>query len=210
MFIFGHVGITVGSAILVSKSFLECRRRRTNKFPQPSDALGTELSSKTDRSYSKKTGLKALSGFLDIRLLIIGSMLPDILDKPLALLPFGNGRSITHTALVILVILVAGLLLSANFRKTWLLAIAIGMVTHFVLDSMWLSPQTSLWPFDGLAFPTPAQKIGLGQIGLWWSTLTSNRSIDISEGIGLLIVLGLVWILIRERKVKSFLKSGRI
>jgi inner membrane protein len=208
MFIFAHIGLTLGSAVLVSKVFLEYRKRCENKLPVPSRV--TAAPSEADRSYSKKTGLKALSGFLDVRLLIIGSMLPDIVDKPIALLPFGNGRSIAHTALVLLVVLIAGLLLAKNLRKTWLLAIAIGMFTHFFFDSMWSSPQTALWPFDGLAFPTPAQRIGLGQISLWWSTLISNRSIDISEGIGLLIVMGFMWILVCERKLKSFLKSGKI
>ena len=61
-------------------------------------------------------------------------MFPDIIDKPLALWGFGGGRSITHTLLVFLLVAVTGAYLYLNHRKTWLLAIAIGMFTHLILD----------------------------------------------------------------------------
>src|SRR5665811_1301066 len=52
-----------------------------------------------NKSFSETIGLNSLSRFLDIRVLMIGSLFPDIIDKPLGFIGFGDGRSITHTLL---------------------------------------------------------------------------------------------------------------
>jgi len=72
-----------------------------------------------------------------------------------------------------------GLYLHKNYQKAWLLAIATGMFTHLMLDSMWAAPQTLLWPLYGLAVPGPDHKIGLRQINLWWHILITNPGVDI-------------------------------
>ena len=206
MFIFAHVGITVGAATLVSGAI--------SKFEHPigrrSQSLSNPSSPNNKKSLSEIIGLKSLSEFLDIRLLVVGSLFPDIIDKPLAFFGFGDGRSITHTLLVTLAVLFTGLLLSMNYKKTWLLAIAIGMCTHLILDSMWFTPHTLFWPIYGWGFPSPGQRIGFGQINIWWSTLITNPTVDIFEGIGLVIISGIAWIIISQRKLKSFLIKGKI
>jgi len=52
-----------------------------------------------------------------------------------------------------------GLYLHKNYQKAWLLAIATGMFTHLMLDSMWGAPQTLLWPLYGWAFPVPDREL---------------------------------------------------
>jgi hypothetical protein len=49
---------------------------------------------------------------MDYRLIIIGSLLPDIIDKPVGmiLLPLNNGRVFGHTLLFILILLLIGLI----------------------------------------------------------------------------------------------------
>jgi GTP-binding protein len=51
---------------------------------------------------------KGLPAQLDYRLVLIGSMLPDLIDKPLGgvILPLGNGRIYSHTLLFLLAVLV--------------------------------------------------------------------------------------------------------
>jgi inner membrane protein len=209
MFIFAHVGITMGAATLVSGVIAKCHTLR-RRLPDPPHIVSINTSPEAKKSFSEIIGLKSLSRFLDIRLLMIGSLFPDIIDKPLEFIGFSNGRSITHTLLVTLIFLFTGLFLSVNYKKTWLMAIAIGMSTHLILDSMWLTPHTLLWPMYGWSFPSLDHRIGLAQISLWWSTLTSNVTVDITEGIGAAILLGIAWILVGPRKLKLFIAKGKI
>jgi inner membrane protein len=206
MFFFAHVGITLGASVLVSGA-VNSWRKASNSSPKETQPVRTLT--KTE-SFSEAIGLKPLSRFLDIRLLMVGSMVPDIIDKPLAFLGFGNGRSITHTLLVFLVVLLTALYLYVNHKKTGLLAIAIGMFTHLVLDFMWVTPHTFLWPTDGWGFPTPVIRPGFGQIKEWWNTLLNDAGVDISDGIGLLVLLGAGWIVIKQKGLKAFLQRGKI
>ena len=141
---------------------------------------------------------------------MVGSLFPDLIDKPLAFIGFSDGRSIAHTLIVTLSVLVTGLFLFANYKKTWLLAIAIGMCSHLILDSMWLAPHTLFWPIYGWSFPAPSHGAGFSQISLWWSTLKSDVTVDITEGIGAAILIGLVWILARRKKLQTFITKGTI
>ena len=79
---------------------------------------------------------------------LLGSMLPDIIDKPLGELIFGTpamGRTICHT-LVFLMLLSA----AAYYRRDLLLAsLAGGVAAHLMLDFIWNSPKTLLWPLLG-------------------------------------------------------------
>ena len=206
MFVFAHLGITLGTAVLVSGAVRGCAMLK--QLPSASVSKNTIRNKK--KNFSEIIGLKTLSEFLDIRLLMLGSLFPDIIDKPLEFLGFGDGRSITHTLIVSLIFLFAGLFITGYHKKTWLLAVAIGMVTHLVLDSMWSSPDTFFWPVYGWSFPSLPHSLGWLQISLWWSTLTTNMTVDITEGIGAFILIGLVMALAGPRKLKTFILEGKI
>jgi inner membrane protein len=209
LFIFAHVGITLGLATLISGGI-----RKYHVLRNGSHGLSdTVLSSKNleeKETFWDTIGLKSLSEFLDIRILVVGSLFPDIIDKPLEFIGFSDGRSVTHTLIVTLFVLVTGLFLFINYKKTWLLAIAIGMSTHLFLDSMWLAPHTLFWPTYGWSFPRPTHGAGFAQISLWWSTLKSNISVDITEGIGAATIFGVVWLLARGKRLKIFITKGII
>ena len=92
-----------------------------------------------------------LNSQLDLLFLALGSMLPDIVDKPLGLLLFGSpnmGRTFAHT-LLFLIILAA---VSLRQRDIRLASLSWGVLVHLILDSMWSSPVTLLWPLLG-GFP---------------------------------------------------------
>jgi len=82
---------------------------------------------------------------IDYRLLLIGCLLPDIIDKPLGhlILSENNGRIFAHTILFSLVIL----LLAIRFRR--LLPLSLGISTHQFLDLMYLDPEGAFWPLMG-------------------------------------------------------------
>ncbi len=84
----------------------------------------------------------------DLAFLALGSMLSDIIDKPLGLIAFGSpsmGRTFAHTLLFLLLISA----LAFYFRDTRLNSLSWGVLAHLTLDSMWNSPVILLWPLLG-------------------------------------------------------------
>lgn len=98
---------------------------------------------------------------------ILGSMLPDIIDKPLGMVLFadifGSGRIFAH-ALVFVVLL--GAIGHQRYElkgDSRLLVLAGGSLVHQLLDSMWESPATFLWPLMGLSFERLEEYGSFGQ-----------------------------------------------
>ncbi len=89
---------------------------------------------------------------LDYRLVLAGSMLPDLIDKPVGLFlleeVFHSGRIMAHTLVFSLVLLGLGV-----WRYRWgrvgLLSLGIGSLFHLALDEMWGEPAVLWWPFMG-------------------------------------------------------------
>ena len=89
-------------------------------------------------------------------LCILSAVLPDLLDKPLALLfpgLFGTGRTIAHSLLFFSLVLMAGLLVWRYRHSLLGLACACGILSHQVLDAMWRVQATWFFPLFG-PFPT--------------------------------------------------------
>jgi hypothetical protein len=83
---------------------------------------------------------------------ILGSVVPDLLDKPLAFLfpgIFGTSRTIGHSLLFFVITVIAGVLLW-HYRNTLLgLVFACGVLSHQVLDAIWNLPGTWFFPLLG-------------------------------------------------------------
>ncbi len=208
MFLFGHIGITLGAAVIAA-GILHRNKAPVSQPESPAvtDA-GTDKSAKTaSRPPFLVSWIESLSRFMDIRLLVLGSLLPDIIDKPLSLLGFGDGRSITHTLLVTMLLLIPGLYLYFRHHRTWLFAIAFGVVCHVLLDSMWESPQVFLWPSQGWAFP---ERWFSNYWDIWLTSLLHDPGAFIPEVLGVVIVIGLFWWLMGSRKFFSLIVRGRI
>jgi hypothetical protein len=93
--------------------------------------------------------LRGREALFDVRLLIIGGILPDLIDKPLGhlILPMDNGRIFAHTMVFAVLLLLTGLV----FRR--LLPLSLGVTLHHLFDNIYLEPGTALWPFLG-PFPS--------------------------------------------------------
>jgi inner membrane protein len=209
MLLFAHVGITLGAAALISAAV--DRLKKSSPVPAAGPGgPGAANSVPGKRSFTEIIGLKSLSEFMDIRLLLLGSLLPDIIDKPLAAFTFGNGRSLTHTLIITVVILFYGMYLYINHKKTWCLAIASGMIAHLILDYMWMTPETLLWPIYGWSFPSSGVYPGLEQFKIWWNSLTTNASVDLFEAVGFAILAIIFLVLVGQRGLKTLLVRGKI
>ena len=98
-----------------------------------------------------------LMRWIDLAFLALGSMLPDIIDKPLGLLAFGTpaaGRTISHTLLFLLVLMG----LAVYLKDVRLASVSAGVMAHLTLDFMWQSPAILFWPLLG-NFPI-AREVG--------------------------------------------------
>jgi inner membrane protein len=156
-------------------------------------------------------GLAGLSRVVDIRLFVIASLLPDIIDKPLGLwlLPhtLATGRSYAHTLLFFLLILLVGTILLAIRRCTWLLLISAAVFIHLMLDAMWNTPITFYWPLYGASFPSEPTGDFIGRM---LTELVNVPAVWIGDLIGLLIMAWLLYLALVHNKLGLLLRTGRL
>jgi hypothetical protein len=83
----------------------------------------------------------------------VGSILPDLIDKPLGHIFLAGtvnfGRIYFHSLIFLLAFIIAGLLIWWKFRSFIGIALALGVLSHQVLDRMWAAYWNWLWPFFG-------------------------------------------------------------
>jgi hypothetical protein len=145
------------------------------------------------------------TGAIDYRLVLVGSLLPDILDKPLWFFSvndfFPSGSDYGHTLLFNLVLLICGLIL-IRYNKPFLLVISLSSLTHLVLDNMWNNPTTLLGSFQVVETANWLPRI--------LDTLFTDPGTYIPEAAGLLIILLLGYRLMASKKIIRFIRTGII
>lgn len=215
MFIFAHTGLTLGAATLLAGAF--AKNDRTTAVAKENTEIARDSPGLSESQESPSTGpvawLASLAGRIDIRVLLIGSLLPDIIDKPIGRFffqeTFHNGRIFGHTLLFLILLTAGGLILYRTRSKTWLLVLAFGTFTHLILDGMWMSIHTLLWPLYGFSFEKYP-------VSLWSWIVNILHSLPnhpwglIPEIMGLIIIAWFSRQLVQTRKVLAFLKYGRV
>lgn len=150
---------------------------------------------------------------MDLRWVLIGSILPDLIDKPIAAVMFHDTfqthRVYGHTLVLPVLTLIAVLLATSRRSavRRGLIGLVIGWLLHLVLDGVWLSPEAFLWPGFGFTFPPIADS------GLWALLGRMLRSpwIWAGEAVGAAYLL-MLW---RRRlsgpgEIRRFLRQGTI
>jgi membrane-bound metal-dependent hydrolase YbcI (DUF457 family) len=88
-----------------------------------------------------------------VLLAVIGSILPDLIDKPLGHILLNStvdyGRIYAHSGLFMLSVLFVGIAYRQRKSSWIMLALALGIISHLLLDSMWELPVTLFYPFQG-------------------------------------------------------------
>lgn len=137
----------------------------------------------------------------DIRLLVLGSILPDLIDKPLGhlILPENNGRMIAHTLMFSLFILGLGLM-----RKP-MLSLSVGVTMHQLQDGMFMDPRTSLWPLMGPFVSTDFR------VYQWFAAL-GDPYVIFEEVLGLIIIISFVkyFHLLDVVNLRRVMRTGRL
>ena len=207
MLLLGHIGITLGAAALLTDTLLRNGRlSQTTKNKDVKSSLHRSgLSPNCEASW-----LTYLENHIDIRLLLIGSLLPDIIDKPIGHLlfreMFNNGRIFPHTLLFLILVTISGIYLYKCHKKTWLIAFSFGTLAHLVFDQMWHAPRTLFWPLMGLTF----ERIDISDLvpNIIHALLT-DPAVYLPELLGAVILVWFAWLLFRKRKIRRFIKYGQ-
>jgi hypothetical protein len=154
-----------------------------------------------------------LKGKVDYRFVIVGSMLPDMIDKPLGeyilYSVFQNGRIICHTLLFIAVLTLAALYVTKRYKFNGFEFLALGAMMHLTEDQIWNAPGTLFWPLLGWEFP----KLNLGDyIGYLLSNLLKYPDVYVPELIGLGIVVTFIYYykLYRSGPLRRFILHGKL
>lgn len=210
MLIFGHTGITLGIAILSSRALSKSYSASTEENRGRKKLESSPELPSAQNHRGRASWVTSLANHADIRLLLIGSLLPDFIDKPMGQIffrdTFSNGRIFCHTLLFLILITLAGLYLYRRRSKSWLLVLSFGTLTHLVFDQMWRAPLTLLWPIYGFVF----ERIDL----TFWTpnildALLTEPEVYLPELVGATILIWFAQTLVRRRKVCAFIKYGQ-
>lgn len=180
MIFFGHLGLTTGIVKLYEKGTANSKRDN-------------------DKTY------------IDYRFVLVGSILPDLIDKPIGAFlfrsTFHNSRIFFHSLTVSAILILAGLYFWKRERSNKSLLLGVACFIHLILDSMWEYPSILFWPFLGWKFPQRPE-------GNWVSSdlvrLIHDPSLYGPELLGFAILAFFFISLIRNKKVKEFIRTGRL
>jgi inner membrane protein len=202
MWLFAHAGIPTGMVWLCNKATACGKPDVASQRLYPGGAR---------QSNDRVTTLAGIFSRVDYRLLMLGTLLPDIIDKPLGAWLLGdtisNTRIFTHTLLFILLLVIVGICLYVRTGRQGVLWLSFGCLTHLCLDQMWLNPRTLLWPLYGWSFGRMNLNNWLGD-GI--SSLATKPALYVPEIIGVIILAFFFIYVFRQGKLYSFLKTGKV
>ena len=170
MFVFGHIGITLGIAFIISRLVL------------PRIKIWNGVRPKINYSF-----------------IALGAILPDLIDKPIGRILLGesvaNGRLFGHTLLFVLMLVMIGFFFKLKNHRNEIFCLSFAAFMHLCEDRMWEIPATLLYPLYGFGFPKGAV---IGENWYDYFLLVFNGSytpslsyVFVSEIMGVVILCGL-------------------
>ncbi len=207
MLVLGHAGITLGTAIILTGVLGSSCCHETTR----NEAIESAPHHPQIPSGRKALWLNLLANRIDIKLLLVGSLLPDIIDKPVGHFffreYFSNGRIFCHTLLFLILVTATGIYLYRRHSKTWLLPFSFGTLTHLIFDQMWLTPRTLFWPLLGFTFERSDINNWIPDI---FHALLADPVVYLPELAGIVILSWFAWLLLCRGKNHLFIKYGKV
>lgn len=140
---------------------------------------------------------------VDFRLVLFGSILPDLIDKPLGAILHLEARLWAHSLLFLGALLILSLWPTLKGLR-W---VGFGDAVHLLVDLIWEQPMVAFWPLLGVAFPAGEQSFeGYFQI------LFTDPYVQFGEIVGAIILLTTAWYyrLFTWTRLRQFLRDGRL
>ncbi len=151
---------------------------------------------------------------MDLRWVLVGSILPDLLDKPIGSVffhdTFGTHRLFAHSIVFPITAFAMVLLVTrrGTNRRRGSIGLVIGVFVHLLLDAAWATPEAFWWPFFGWEFPTVFESDLLSLL----QRMLSDPVVWVGEAIGA-AYLAVLWrrYLSAEGQLRRFWREdGRI
>lgn len=147
---------------------------------------------------------------IDYRYILIGAILPDIVDAGLigtSVAESESGRGPAHSITAVIVVALVIMLGMRGELRQAVFGIAVGWLLHLVGDAVWSAPRTFLWPAFGSGFESsPAEPYSwslftdpLGHLGVWAGEVAG------------VLALAWFWVAFRlghEDRLRLFLSDG--
>lgn len=132
----------------------------------------------------------------DYRPLIVGALLPDVVD-----IWFGRAAAL-HSAVVAMTGVVVVMLATIGRRaqRRMMLAVPIGVLLHLVFDGAFTDPEVFWWPLGGTFADTDLPVVSRG----WWNLVLE------AAGAAILLVGGRRFGLQDRRRRRRFWASGQL
>lgn len=161
--------------------------------------------------------------FIDYRVVLVGSLLPDIIDKPLVQLIYGlqdhSGHFFAHSFIFSSLLILIGIIILKLYRNNNILLLGVCSLLHQLMDILILYPKIFIYPlFSRVLFIVPKN---LGLLDKVMSPIYKavpyfkdvelyllEPYIYIFEVIGFLIIVYFICKLIRNKNMVKFFKSG--
>lgn len=150
---------------------------------------------------------------IDYRVVLLGAVLPDLIDKPIGRLMFEStfetSRLFGHTLLFVLVAMFAvQLFLRGDTARRWFI-LSIAALIHLALDAMWNDPVTLFWPLFGTEFPKqPVQNYWLEVLLRPWSHPV--EALKEIAGLVSLAYFAYGYGLFKKDRFKAFVRTGKL
>jgi inner membrane protein len=148
---------------------------------------------------------------IDYRALIVASVLPDLIDKPLTSLLAGSyeyeSRSFGHSLVFLGCI---GLLMAILWiwnRSLWLVPVFLGVLFHDALDVMWLHSGIFFWPLEGWQFSKPVNEAWQGYVQLGGYKI---KQLDLFDNISVLFILYFFMKIALGGRIMEFIRKGKL
>jgi hypothetical protein len=153
------------------------------------------------KTNSPNIGQVGVAERIDYRLVAVGSLLPDLVDRTQRAVfrvrrSSPDKRLVGHTLLFNLALLITGIYVWRRHGERRLLPVSAAAITHLLVDPVIRSPGTLLWPLLGLKFPVAR---GLSP------RLTAVTQIAAATAAAMTILE-----LQRRNRLGDFIKSGRL
>jgi inner membrane protein len=150
---------------------------------------------------------------VDVRYLLVGAILPDLVDLPVGTLLLANsyatGELWLHSLIIPSIYMVGVLMLTRRGRRRRAyMAVGIGWLFHLLLDGLWTYPEVFLWPFFGWEIP-------MGDAPYWSNAMDRALADPWRWGLEVLglAYLGWLWVAVglgvKERRA-GVLRTGRL
>lgn len=150
---------------------------------------------------------------IDYRVVLIGAVLPDLIDKPIGQIffheQFQTGRLYGHTLLFVTVLLLGiQLTLRGERARRWFI-LPIAALIHLALDGMWSEPVTLFWPLFSTSFPVDPES------GYLWEALLrpfTDLQVAVMELVGLALLAFMARAVGLQDKARrrDFVRNGRL